>query len=443
MYKTSKNFKIFAEASSYVPVVAFDKNGQKNQVVFENFLINNHCQFFNMTTCNIKLPVLESEHSFRIAFNHGGALYRYNVRNVYLDSFNLNSQMHSIETARWKLIANLKRRTKDVNYKSEEEEVFEKFSMLKYVPVVIKHYGYEFEIGVRERYFVNTNSQIFNKVTGRLMTTQGDWNDEVKLTAVGHTRKTGLFIHRICLSSFYPDKIPSADHSVLRRWHVDHINNDHSDMRLENLQWLKDEDHARKTMRVTQGNRKGKNEKKHVMIQHVKSGGDVNLKGRIFDSMNDVITFFGKDDIRSSASYYASGRGWFNEYYKLRYLCDHEILLEDEEIVKFGDYYVSNKGRVKDISGVWKYGTPVRGRYRTFRAKLPGQERKTYKMHRFVWMAFNGPIPDGLEVLHDDTNDDTRDDEGRERNWLCDLSLGTRSMNMQSYHDNKRRKIEI
>lgn len=60
MYKTSKNFKIFAEASSYVPVV------------FENFLINNHCQFFNMTTCNIKLPVLESEHSFRIAFNHGG-----------------------------------------------------------------------------------------------------------------------------------------------------------------------------------------------------------------------------------------------------------------------------------------------------------------------------------------------------------------------------------
>ena len=62
----------------------------------------------------------------------------------------------------------------------------------------------------------------------------------------------------------------------------------------------------------------------------------------------------------------------------------------------------------------------------------PSLNRVYSKMyvHRAVWTAFNGPVPSGMDIMID--NNAPLTDEGYYRNWLCDLSIGTRSENMRS-----------
>ncbi|MHC5089030.1 MAG: hypothetical protein ACYSOT_05410, partial [Planctomycetota bacterium] len=52
-----------------------------------------------------------------------------------------------------------------------------------------------------------------------------------------------------------------------------------------------------------------------------------------------------------------------------------------------------------------------------------------------VWETFIGEIPEGLDIMHDDTAPLYED--GSYRNWLIDLSLGSRSENMKSFHNEK------
>lgn len=47
-----------------------------------------------------------------------------------------------------------------------------------------------------------------------------------------------------------------------------------------------------------------------------------------------------------------------------------------------------------------------------------------YYAHRVIWEQFNGPIPDGMEIDHIDTNKDC--------NYLWNLRLATRNQNMHN-----------
>ena len=62
-------------------------------------------------------------------------------------------------------------------------------------------------------------------------------------------------------------------------------------------------------------------------------------------------------------------------------------------------------------------------------------------LHRVIYQTFNGDIPNGLDVKHDDTA--PLDSNGNYRNWLEDLSIGTRSDNMKEYHANKGTKSKM
>lgn len=108
---------------------------------------------------------------------------------------------------------------------------------------------------------------------------------------------------------------------------------------------------------------------------------------------------------------------------------------DNEKWTKFHTYQVSDKGRVKNKYGLILRGCSVRGKkYSSVLLTINEKEQRLY-FHQIVWMAFNGDIPDGLEILHDDSAPLLN---GVYRNWLIDLSLGTRSENMIKYHAQKR-----
>jgi hypothetical protein len=103
-----------------------------------------------------------------------------------------------------------------------------------------------------------------------------------------------------------------------------------------------------------------------------------------------------------------------------------------------GKYKISNRGRIKMISGKVTYGANLKNtKYRKVFIKLPQDtKKKQYLIHTLVWTAFNNNIPEGKVIMHNDTYY-TLDNEGYERNWLEDLSLGTQQENLQSYHNNR------
>ena len=91
-----------------------------------------------------------------------------------------------------------------------------------------------------------------------------------------------------------------------------------------------------------------------------------------------------------------------------------------------GLYQASNLGRVKSLERLDAIGRKVnekilksaRDRYGYYRIQLWKQSiGKAYQVHRLVWSAFNGPIPEGMQVNHID--------EKPSNNSLSNLNLMT------------------
>lgn len=103
-------------------------------------------------------------------------------------------------------------------------------------------------------------------------------------------------------------------------------------------------------------------------------------------------------------------------------------------------YQISNYGRMKTPLGLITIGTPLRGYKRrqcNIRFMIDENNMKSKKLyiHQLVWRAFSGVAENGLDVMHDDSA--PLQSDGTYRNWFKDLSLGTRSENMISFHEHK------
>lgn len=98
-----------------------------------------------------------------------------------------------------------------------------------------------------------------------------------------------------------------------------------------------------------------------------------------------------------------------------------------------GFYQVSNLGRVKSFYGlkekILKPGIPNNGYYQVELCK--NSIRKFYMVHRLVWEAFNGQIPEGLQVNHIN--------EIKSDNRLSNLNLMTAKENCNWGSRNERR----
>ena len=82
---------------------------------------------------------------------------------------------------------------------------------------------------------------------------------------------------------------------------------------------------------------------------------------------------------------------------------------EWREVPGFEGYMVSDLGRVKSLNygrtGKEQILRLGKGRDGYLKVKLckDGKE-KTFSVHRLVWSAFNGPIPEGMQINHLDEN---------------------------------------
>ena len=102
-----------------------------------------------------------------------------------------------------------------------------------------------------------------------------------------------------------------------------------------------------------------------------------------------------------------------------------------KEIPNYEGYQVSNLGRVKSLERIDALGHRLKEKILKpqinssgyYRIQLHKQSiRKFYMVHRLVWEAFNGQIPEGYEINHLD--------ERPVNNALSNLSLVTHKENI-------------
>ena len=232
-------------------------------------------------------------------------------------------------------------------------------------------------------------------------------------------------ICHIMLASAFPEHIPNV------KCTVDHINNDYKDNRLENLQW----------MMWSENSRKGQ---AYAVAKTNDCGG---RKGRpifLSDEQNNISEFRSVEcaakyliKLKSSNAQVKTIAAKITRVLKYpnRTVYGHSVKdasqqdIQDETWKPYDDYFVSSKGRIMGKFKQLLHPQALRNGSKYTTAFVNG---KRQYIHRLVYTAFNGTIPDDLHVLHDDNAPLTKN--GTYRNYVEDLKLGTRSENMKEWY---------
>ena len=93
------------------------------------------------------------------------------------------------------------------------------------------------------------------------------------------------------------------------------------------------------------------------------------------------------------------------------------------EKIEYKGYMVHSDGRIekKNRNGFLSFSKDASG-YKMFVQSNGRKSQVTTRVHKFIWEAFNGKIPDGFEVDHID--------EDRSNNKLSNLRLLTKQQNI-------------
>ena len=243
----------------------------------------------------------------------------------------------------------------------------------------------------------------------------------------------------IAVASAFPD-IPHLET-------IDHIDNDPTNNTITNLMWLDRSTNSRKGQikSVENINKNGGKNGRFILMkqppQDNKNNREASITIGLFKNMDKCAQFIidkiiQKDEKPQLKTVAAKiSRAISIPQYKAYgfYFDDYEIKIDNEEW-KFHPIYtkyaISTHGRCKNSHGIISYEDKCRNGQKYSRVSI----EKTHKyIHRLVWETFIGEIPEGLDIMHDDSAPLYED--GSYRNWLIDLSLGTRSENMKSFHN--------
>jgi hypothetical protein len=246
-------------------------------------------------------------------------------------------------------------------------------------------------------------------------------------------------IHRLMLMSVFPN---TPDNET-----VDHIDNDHTNNNINNLQWMSRSENSRKGQQsgVEKTNQNGGKNGAHILMKkkHPDFKDDHTKAYTIgtFRSIAVAAAFIKehyKKDISNKSLESKISRAIKNPSFSV-YKFHFELFNNDlsneiwkpvpSEISEDKGYLVSSHGRAKNKHGV--YVKQFISRY-SKKYKYLSINGNHYSVHRLVWMTFLGKIPDDKVILHDDLAPLT--DEGCYRNYLEDLRLDSQSENMFEYY---------
>lgn len=245
----------------------------------------------------------------------------------------------------------------------------------------------------------------------------------------------------IALASAFPNETPKET--------VDHIDDDPNNNHITNLMWMDRSDNSRKGQEKStrqiknNGGRHGKFVIMKKPDQKYKNDRDKSIPIGSFRSIEKCARFIFDNiiqkDNKPKASSIASkiGKAINTPHLKAYgyYFDAFEIKIDDEEWKKhpkFTEYQVSTHGRIRNSHGIISRQEISRNGAKYKNVSVYGSRKY---VHKLVWETWGGKIPDKMDIMHDD-NAPTNSD-GTYRNWMCDLSIGSRKDNMKSFHDNK------
>jgi hypothetical protein len=221
---------------------------------------------------------------------------------------------------------------------------------------------------------------------------------------------TRYSLTHVMLASAFPEVQPLET--------VDHIDNEYRNNHVTNLQWMTRRDNSAKAPEAVTKDRVGKPVEAYTL------DGDLFF---VFPSISRAAQWLHKflntkeyDSIHSNIREVCLGKR--NKAGPLAWKLRNQSI-DDEEWRPVPEYmkWVSNKGRVMDVYGTITTGAPLCRDNRPYMGVgVTGGRHEL--VHRLVWRAFYGPIPEDMQVHV--SHDAPRTPEGRYRNWLEDLKLG-------------------
>lgn len=235
---------------------------------------------------------------------------------------------------------------------------------------------------------------------------------------------TGYQLTHLMLISVFPHVKPATT--------VDHMDGNHHNHDLLNLVWLSwSENSAKDNYKKTPGDIRGREIEVIFNSGMTKIFPSIASASRYINFLTEPLQIYEKDSIENHIRDVANGIRKSARGFNFRWI-DH--LLPEE--IWIPDpinpiYLISNKARFKKGN---RYLHGCKGRNSHYSTIWLG--RKEY-VHIIVYKAFNGEIPDGMDVAHNDSLIDIKDKYGYYRNHLSHLRLKNRSDNMKEYHETK------
>ena len=242
---------------------------------------------------------------------------------------------------------------------------------------------------------------------------------------------------------------------------VDHINDDPTDNRISNLCWMKVGPNSSKGQQKSVKNTKENGGRNGRWIELYKETNNVETKIGCFRNISKAsqyildnwILFRNRCDKKPPKIETIEGKirrplKEETKHHRPYGLIIRDIeaeIIENETWVdvphylyptqKEGTYKVSSKGRFKGPCGI---AIPTRHRNGSKYKSITMYKRHNF--HHVVWKSFNGPIPEGFDICHDDNA--PLNSDGSYRNYLEDLRLGTRAENMKEFHNKPEETIQ-
>ena len=232
--------------------------------------------------------------------------------------------------------------------------------------------------------------------------------------------------------------VASAFPHITPKETIDHINDDPTDNRITNLMWMERSENSKKGQKksVKNSNANGGRHGKYVTMRKPdltdKTNRDKSIPIGLFRNLNKCSQFILDNIIqkdkkpklgtiaakirRAISAPHLKAYGYYYDGF--------EINIDEEEWKKhpcFPQYQVSTHGRFRNSHGIISQQKKMRN---GSKYSYVSCNQKNEYIHILVWETWVGPIPEGMDIMHDDTS--LLNEDGSYRNWLCDLSIGTR-----------------